>query len=63
MRIKARDFIEKWREDYHFKTLSSSAFSALLGVAFMVTNGVLGIVYRSLWHGSIFVYYFLLTGI
>lgn len=35
----------------------------LIGFAFALYNGVIGIVCRSLWNGAICVYYFLLAGI
>lgn len=38
----------------------STSLSVLIDVAYMIFNGVMGIVHLSLWHGSICVYYFFL---
>lgn len=35
--------------------------SFLIGLFFIIFNGALGIIYESLWHGTICVYYILLT--
>lgn len=43
------------------KTASFAAVSAFIGVGFALYNGALGIIYRSLWHGSICVYYLMLV--
>lgn len=61
MRDRIKRFKEAWKGDYQFSTVTSSAFSALINVGFTLFNGVLGIVYQSLWHGSICVYFFLLA--
>lgn len=50
-------------EDYILKTFFSSAFTTLVALAFAFGNGILGIVYGSVWNGSICVYYLLLAGI
>ncbi len=47
--------------DYDRKTIVSSSGSFLISAAFAVYNGYLGIRYRSLWHGSICVYYILIS--
>lgn len=63
MREQIKRFLETQRKDYVLKTAIFSAFSMLTEFAFALYNGVLGIVYRSIWNGSICVYYFLLAGI
>ena len=60
---KISQFTEMWKKDYLFKTVFSSAFSVFTGLAFTIFNGILGIVYLSLWNGSICVYYLILTTI
>lgn len=52
---------QTWKSDYFYSTVLFSSISALISMAFTVYNGVLGIVYQSLWHGSICVYYLLLA--
>lgn len=54
-------YLDRWRADYQFKTFFTSACSALLGIGFAVFNGALGFIHRSVWNGSICVYYVLLT--
>lgn len=61
MREKLKQFAGIRRKDYLLKTVTFSVFSMLIGFAFALYNGVLGIAYQSLWHGSIGVYYFLLA--
>ncbi len=58
-----RKYTSLRKQDDGFNALSSSAVSVLTGFVFAICNGVLGVPYRSLWHGSICVYYFLLAGI
>ncbi len=47
--------------DYDRKTIVSSSGSFLISAVFAVYNGYLGIHYRSLWYGSICVYYILIS--
>ncbi len=54
-------FIELWRLDYSFKTYFAAALSALTGLAYTLFNGFLGIYFRSIWHGTICVYYLMLV--
>lgn len=63
MQQRVEEFKEKWKSDYFFSTVLSSAISALVSTAFTLCNGILGIVYQSLWHGSICVYYLLLAAV
>lgn len=63
MRKQVKLFMEKRKSDYRFKTVVASTLSMLIGFAFALYNGVLGVLYRSLWHGSICVYYFLLAAV
>lgn len=61
MRELLSSFLDMWREDHRFKTILSATASWLINIAFTIFNGVLGILYRSVWNGSICVYYFLLA--
>ncbi|MBR1822038.1 MAG: hypothetical protein IJ769_10505 [Clostridia bacterium] len=58
---KGKVYIKKWREDYDFKTVINSSVSTLITLAFALYNGILGVLHASVWHGSICVYYVLLT--
>ncbi len=54
-------FIERYRNDYEFKTFSGAWLSFGITVLFSVYNGYLGIASLSLWHGSIARYYIILA--
>ena len=53
-------FLRGWREDYIFQTLISAAASFGCTALFALYNGYLGLWHRSVWHGSICVFYLLL---
>ena len=53
--------IRRFRTDYDFMTIITAVWSLFVSVIFALYNGVLGIHYASLWHGSICVYYLLLV--
>jgi len=63
MKQRIKDFQKIWKSDYYFSTVFSSAISTLISIVFALYNGALGIVYESLWHGLICVYYLLLATI
>ena len=56
-------FLRGWREDYIFQTLISAAASFGCTALFAMYNGYLGLWHRSVWHGSICVFYLLLMAI
>lgn len=58
---KIKKWIAKWKTDYDFKTVVSAVGSLVVTMVFAVYNGFLGIYYFSLWHGTICVYYIILT--
>lgn len=49
--------------DYYSRTMINTIFSLVLGVCFVAYNAVVGLVYHSVWNGSISVYYMFLVGI
>ena len=53
--------IEKWKGDYDYRTVTSAIFSLFVTVFFAVYNGIIGACYSSIWHGSICVYYLVLS--
>lgn len=61
MKNLIKKFISVWKTNYHFKTFTSSAVSTISGLVFVILNGSLGILYKSLWNGTICIYYILLT--
>lgn len=56
-----RKLFERLKSDTDFRAAVLSSGMLLITLAFAVYNGILGILYSSLWHGSICVYYLLLT--
>lgn len=52
---------DMWKADYQFKTFLFSTMSALIGIGFTIFNAALGIIYKSVWNGTISVYYVLLA--
>lgn len=58
-----KNFLEKWKKDYAFKTVTSSVFSFAVTGLFTLYNGFLGIRLSSVWHRSICVFYLLLVAV
>lgn len=58
---KAKLFLKRWKQDYAFKTITSSIVSFGTTVLFALYNGFLGIFRLSVWHGSICVFYLILV--
>jgi len=63
MKKSIRPHIDRWRNDYNFKTLTNSAVSFFVTALFALYNGFLGIYHSSVWNGSICVYYLLLLAL
>lgn len=63
MRTKGRAarLLRMWREDYIGQTFLSAAVSLGFTALFALYHGYLGLCYASVWHGSIGVFYLLLT--
>jgi len=61
MNESTKKYVDLWRRSYIFRTFASSQLSLLFGLAFIISNGIIGVIYHSIWHGTICVYYILLT--
>ena len=61
MKDRIKDFLRFWRENYHFRTVYTAMISALITLGFAIFNGVIGILYQSVWNISICIYYVLLA--
>lgn len=61
MKNKIKDFLRYWKEGYHFRTVYTVMISTLITFGFAIFNGVIGILYRSVWNISICIYYVLLA--
>lgn len=59
--IDGHTFTRTLRENFGFRTVVFAVGSFALGVVYSVFNGVLGVVYRSIWYGAFAAYYILLT--
>lgn len=62
-RKKIKAIVEKWKNDYTFKTMAGSAISLSVTILFALYNGFLGVRLLSVWYGSICVFYLLLIAI
>ena len=56
-----QELIRRWKTDEDFKTIASAAGSFAVTLLFALYNGFLGIAHVSVWHGTICVYYLVLT--
>ena len=63
MRLNVRQLYGRWRRDYGFRTLGGAAVALVVTALFALYNGYLGLAARSVWNGSICVYYLLLTAL
>ncbi len=54
-------FLDRWRTDFDFKTVSSAFGSLAVTAIFALYNGFLGVYHASLWHGTSCVYYLVLV--
>ena len=60
---RVKQFFDRWKTDYDFKTVTAALGSLFVTALFALYNGFLGVYHASLWHGSICVYYLVLVGL
>ncbi len=58
---RAKEYIDRWKTDYDFKTVAAASCSLPVTAIFALYNGFLGVYHASLWHGTICVYYLVLV--
>ena len=58
-----QQYIEKWKRDRDLRVFVSALGSTGVTLLFALYNGWLGLRHGSLWHGSICVYYIILTAL
>ncbi|MBQ6171045.1 MAG: hypothetical protein IJK34_00250 [Clostridia bacterium] len=58
---RVKQFFDRWKTDYDFKTVTAAIGSLFVTALFALYNGFLGVYHASLWHGSICVYYLVLV--
>ena len=51
--MNGKQFLNRFKTDYDFKTFVTSFISLAVTVVFAFYNGFLGIYHASLWHGTI----------
>nr|MBQ4457179.1 hypothetical protein [Clostridia bacterium] len=57
---KKNSYIDRWKNDYDFRTFINTFGAVLVTAIFALYNGYLGISHKSAWHGGICIYYLLL---
>lgn len=57
---RKQQIFTRWKTEYDFKTFVNSTGAVASTLIFAVYNGYLGIHHRSLWHGTICIYYLIL---
>ena len=60
---RIRQYFDRWKSDYDFKTVSAAMGSLTVTAVFALYNGFLGAYSASLWHGTICVYYIVLVAL
>ncbi len=60
---RKQDLFEKWKRDRDLRVFVSALGSTGVTLLFALYNGCLGLRHGSLWHGSICVYYVILTAL
>lgn len=58
---RIKQFFERRKNDFEYKTVTAAVGSFAATAFFALYNGFLGIHHRSLWHGTICVYYIVLV--
>ena len=59
--MRKSKFVSRLLDNWGYRTVVFAAFSLLLNVAYVVFNGVIAILSRSIWYGALATYYILLT--
>ncbi|MGN0823927.1 MAG: hypothetical protein ACI4MB_02525 [Candidatus Coproplasma sp.] len=59
--LQKRKFTNKLMNQYSFRTVVFAVGSFILSAAYVAFNGVMGVISRSVWHGSLAAYYLLLA--
>ena len=56
-----KQFFDRWKNDYDFKTVTAAFGSLAVTAVFALYNGFLGVYHASLWNGAICAYYIVLV--
>ena len=60
-RLRKNAFINSLFEQYDLRTIVFATVNLIVNIGYVVFNGVIGIVSKSLWYGSLAAYYLILT--
>ncbi|MGN0812152.1 MAG: hypothetical protein ACI4MQ_01395 [Candidatus Coproplasma sp.] len=60
-KLKKRNFTDKLINQYGFRTVVFAVGSFIISTAYVAFNGVMSVINRSVWYGSLTAYYLLLT--
>lgn len=63
VREKVRTFRKRWKTDYFYQTIAGAVLSFACTALFSLYHGYLCLAFVSAWHGSIGIFYLLLTAI
>ena len=58
---RGRQFLDRFKTEYDFKTYVTASGSLLVTVLFAFYNGFLGVCHASVWYGTICAYYMILS--
>lgn len=61
--MERNKIVHGYFNDYYSRTMINTIFSLAMGVIFVAYNAFVGLIYRSVWNGSIAIYYLFLVGI
>ena len=60
-RLRKNAFVNKLFEQYDLRTIVFATINFIINIAYVIFNGVIGIVAKSVWYGSLSAYYLILT--
>ncbi len=64
LRLSSKNkLLNKYFNDTYFRTMLGTIFSLVLGLGFVAYNAIAGLLYHSVWNGSISIYYGFLVAI
>jgi hypothetical protein len=59
--IEANPFANRITKDYQYRTVLSTYSSLIFNLVFALSNGIFGVIYDSVWFGSLSAYYIVLS--
>ncbi len=59
--LRKNNFINKLFEEYDFRNIVFSAINFIINICYVLFNGIIAIVSKSIWYGALAAYYLVLT--